>query len=94
MVGYSKKGGNSIANVSCKQVRFSVEKWQKKIQENLPTNSEGTTNEFQLLAWAKATEVAGPPIAAEEATSNNRGSNERYFPQTLFNAHNISPWIL
>ena len=41
----------------------------------LPTSNDGTINDFQLLACANATLVAGPPIAALEATNSRCGMN-------------------
>jgi hypothetical protein len=32
--------------------------------------SDGLTSEFHLFAFANAAAVAGPPIAADEATNN------------------------
>ena len=68
-----------------------------------PTSNDGTINDFQSLACASATLVAGPPIAALEAINNRCGKNadanfvvffSKFLPQNLYPSHNIIPWIL
>jgi len=60
-----------------------------------PTRTEGITRDFQLFAFAKATLVAGPPIAALDATRSRclqSGPSER--PHSWCNPARISPCIV
>ena len=57
-----------------------------------PTNSEGTFNDSQLFACANARLVAGPPIAADDATRRRCGKKAvNRLPRSLWQAPSIMP---
>lgn len=59
-----------------------------------PTRMLGTTSELQPAVDAKAAAVAGPPMAAEEATSSRCITNApTLLPQTAWIAANSIPCI-